>query len=155
MGNFASQEITGKDIPRLRGDAESRSGTLYVVLGLLTAPILLCLAWYWSHDSATVRKTGTGIFYIGSIVFALAFMRFSHYSDKLTSLKQMDSVMIRGVLGPVKKEYRANYDFENFKLSDFESYKKMHVWGGLLAIAFFALCSWLFTINVFHYLIWK
>ena len=143
------------DILQLRKDAESRSSNWYVAAGLLIAPVLMCGAWYWSHDSTTVRKVGMGIFYVGSIIFALSFVRFSHFSSKLKYLAQENSVMVSGVLGPVKKTYGVTYDFKRFKLEDFVFYKKMHSWGGMLAVGFFALASWLFTVNFFNYFVWK
>ena len=155
MKNLTSEKITITDIQRLRSEAESRSSGWYVAAGLLISPILMCCAWYWSHDSVTVRKVGMGIFYIGSIIFALSFMRFSHNSSKLKSLSQINSVTINGVLGPIKKDYGATYDFKQFKSEDFIVYKKMHLWGGILAVGFFALTSWLFTVNFFNYFVWK
>ena len=141
MENPVSKKMLSIDILQSSKDAESRSSNWYVAAGLLIAPILMCGAWYWSRDSSTVRKVGMGIFYVGSIIFALSFVRFSHFRSKLKYLSQENSVMVSGVLGPVKKTYGARYDFKQFKLEDFVSYKKMHSWGGMLAIGFFALAS--------------
>lgn len=137
MAQSAQSETSELDIQQSQHDAEKHSRSWIMSAGLLIGPILLSCVWFWSNDSVVVRKAGMGIFYIGSIVFALAFVRFSHHNNKIKIFKQMDSVMIRGVLGPVKKEYRANYEFESFNRLDFHHYKRMHQWGGLCVISFF------------------
>lgn len=143
------------NVQLLRKEAERRSGWGCVAVGLLSSPLALSFTWFLSGDSGAVRKVGMSIFYVSSILFALAFLRFSHYSGKPKILGQIDFVMIRGLVGPIKDEYSARYDFPNFQLSDFETYKKMHAWGGMVFIAFFSLASWLFSINFFRYFVWN
>lgn len=143
-----------EELLHLRRDAEKRRHRNSALLGFLVAPVLMGATWFLTAEVKAVRGVGVWIFCMGSIVFAVAYTRFSHYSDKLKNVSQQYSVTVRGVIGPVKKGYRTEYDYARFNVAEFEAHKKMHLWGGCCGGSLFALFSWFLTNLFANQFIW-
>ncbi len=148
-------EHPGEEFLQLRRDAEKRSGGYRTLIGFVVAPVLMEGTWFVTGESKVVKGVGVWIFCIGSVIFAAAFMRFSRHSEKLRNVRMQYEVTVRGVLGPVTKTHRTEYDYARFNATDFVAYRKMHFWGGLCGGALFAIFSWLFTIYFFRQFIWS
>ena len=143
-----------EELLRLRRDAEKNNNGYLTLLGFLVAPILMGITWLLTGEVKTVLSVGVWIFWSSSAIFVVAFTRFTHYSDKLKNVKQQYSVMVRGVLGPVKDNYRTKFDYARFNAADCKAHRKMHFWAVLGGGAMFALFSWLGTISFFKQFIW-
>ncbi len=143
------------ELLRLRREAEHNNNGYHTLWGFLVAPVLMGITWYLTGDIKAVRGVGVWIFCIASLVFALAFTRFSVCSDKLKNVSQQYSVMVRGVMGPVKDNYRTQYEFSRFSEADCKVHRKVHFWAVVNLFALFALASWLLAINFFTHFVWK
>lgn len=152
--NDESIEPSSEELLRLRRDAEKNNDGYLTLLGFLVSPILMGVTWLLTGEVKAVRSVGVWIFCASSVFFAVAFVRFTHYSDKLKNVKQQYSVMVRGVLGPVKDNYRTKFDYARFNAADCREHRKMHFWAVLGGGALFALFSWLGTISFFKQFIW-
>lgn len=148
-------EQPSEELLRLRRDAEKRRYRNSALLGFLVAPVLMGTTWFLTGEVKAVRSIGLWIFCLGSVVFAVAYTRFSHYSDKLKNFSQQYSVTVRGVVGPVKESYRTEYDYARFNVAEFEAHRKMHLWGGFCGGSLFALFSWFLTNLFANQFIWK
>lgn len=146
-----SDELKGQpseEMLKMRRDAEKRKHRNSALWGFFVAPALMISTWLLTEDVKSVKSLGVWMFYAGSVIFAVAYTRFSHYSDKLQTVSQQQSVTVRGVLGSVKDDYRTVYDYARFNAAEFEAHRKMHFWGSLCGGAGFAVFCWFF-INLF------
>ena len=149
-----SIEQPSEELLQLRRAAQKDNYGYLTVLGFLIAPLFMGFTWLLTGDPEAVGVVGVWIFCSGSAFLALAFTRFLHYSDKLKNVMQQYSVMVRGVLGPFKDNYRTKYDYDRFDASDCKAHRKMHFWGSLAGGAIFAHFSWWGTISFFRQFIW-
>jgi len=144
-----------EELLRLRLEAEKNNSGYLTLWGFLIAPAAMGITWFLTGEIKAVRSVGVWLFCAASIVFAVAFTRFTYYSEKLKNVKQQYSVMVRGVLGPVKDNYRTQYEFGRFNEADCQAHGKAHFWAVLGGGSIFVLFSWLITINYFNYFVWK
>lgn len=153
--NDEAPDQPSDELLRLRREAENNNNGYHSLWGFLVAPVLMAITWYLTGDVKAVRGVGVWIFCIASVVFALAFTRFSIYSGKLKNVSQQYSVMVRGVMGPVKDNYRTKFEFSRFSEVDCKVHRKVRFWAVVNLLAFFALASWLLTINFLTHFVWK